>query len=90
MKLTRVVPDEVLYYEVSEKYADRGRLIFEIKPTEDGNNRLVIYTSFDYKKGKMAVSKIFWWLVRLFFPAFIHDVVWNHALCSIKEDAELS
>ncbi len=90
MELTRVIPHEFLYYEVTEKYADRGKLIFEIKPTEDGNNRLVIYTSFDYKKGKHAFAKIFWWLVRLLFPAFIHDVVWNHALCSIKEDAELA
>jgi flavin-dependent dehydrogenase len=90
MKLKRVIPDEFLYYEVSEKYADRGKLIFEIKPTKDGNNRLVIYTSFDYKKGKRAVGKIIWWFVRHLFPAFIHDVVWNHALCSIKEDVELS
>lgn len=90
MKLKRVVPEEVLYYEVSEKFADRGKLIFEIKPTEDGNNRLVIYTAFDFKKGNGIFTKIFWWFVRLFFPAFVHDVVWNHALCSIKEDAELS
>jgi flavin-dependent dehydrogenase len=89
MKLKQVVPKKVLYYEVSEKFADRGKLIFEIKPTKDGNNRLVIYTSFDYKKGKRALGKIFWWFVRLLFPAFVHDVVWNHALCSIKEDAEL-
>ena len=90
MKLTRIIPDEVLYYEVSERYADRGKLIFEIKSTEDGNNRLVIYTSFDYKKGKRMAAKIFWWFVRLLFPAFVHDVVWNHALCSIKQDVELS
>jgi flavin-dependent dehydrogenase len=89
MKLTRIIPDEVLYYEVSERYADRGKLIFEIKPTEDGNNRLVIYTSFDYKKGKRALTKVFWWFVRQLFPAYIHDVVWNHALCSIKEEVEL-
>ena len=59
MKLIQVVPEEVLYYEVSEKFADRGKLIFEIKTTKDGNNRLVIYTAFDYKHGKGAVRKIF-------------------------------
>jgi flavin-dependent dehydrogenase len=90
MKLTHVIPDEVLYYEVSERYADRGKLIFEIKSTEDGNNRLVIYTSFDYKKGKRAFAKMLWWFVRMLFPVFVHDVVWNHALCSIKQDAELA
>jgi hypothetical protein len=90
MKLVRAIPNEFLYYEVTEKYADRGKLIFEIKPTEDGNNRLVIYTSFDFKKGKGALAKILWWFVRHLFPAFVHDVVWNHALCSIKETAELA
>ncbi len=90
MKLKQVVPQEILYYEVSEKFADRGKLIFEIKSTKDGNNRLVIYTAFDYKKGNGAITKIFRWFYRQLFPAFIHDVVWNHALCSIKEIAELS
>ncbi len=90
MKLRQVVPDKVLYYEVSEKFAARGKLIFEIKSTKDGNNRLVIYTAFDYKTGNGVLMKIFWWLFHHLFPAFIHDVVWNHALCSIKEDAELS
>lgn len=89
MKLKQVMPEKFLYYEVSEKFADRGKLVFEIKPTEDGNNRLVIYTAYDFKKGKGVFSKIFWWFFRLVFPAFIHDVVWNHALCSIKEVAEL-
>ena len=89
MKLRQVVPEKALFYEVSEKFADRGKLVFEIKKTEDGNNRLVIYTAYDYKRGKGVVSRIFWWLFRLLFPAFVHDVVWNHALCTIKEDAEL-
>lgn len=89
MELKGVVPGRVLYYEVSEKFADRGKLIFEIKPTKDGNNRLVIYTAFDFKKGKGAFKRMFWCFFRLFFPAFVHDVVWNHALCTVKEDVEL-
>ncbi len=90
MKLKQVVPDKVLYYEVSEKFAERGKLLFEIKPTEDGNNRLVIYTAYDFKKGNGFFSKLYWWLFRRLFPVFVHDVVWNHALCSIKEEAERS
>ena len=89
MHLKRVVPEEVLFYEVSEKFADRGKLIFEIKPTKDGNNRLVIYTAFDFKRGSGVGTKIFWGFFRLFFPAFVHDIVWNHALCTIKQEAEL-
>jgi len=89
MKLKQMVPKKVLSYEVSEKFADRGKLVFEIKQTEDGNNRLVIYTAYDYKQGNGVFSMIFWWFFRLLFPAFVHDVVWNHALCTIKEDAEM-
>jgi len=29
-----------------------------------------------------------WKGARLLFPEFVHDVVWNHALCTIKEDVE--
>jgi hypothetical protein len=25
-----------------------------------------------------------WWLFRLTFPGFVHDVLWNHALCKLK------
>ncbi|MFZ7112461.1 MAG: NAD(P)/FAD-dependent oxidoreductase [Desulfatiglandales bacterium] len=88
MHLKRVVPEEVLFYEVSEKFADRGKLIFEIRPTKDGNHRLVIYTAFDFKRGGGVGTKIFWRFFRLFFPAFLHDIVWNHALCTIKQEAE--
>ncbi|TET88901.1 MAG: hypothetical protein E3J46_04145 [Desulfobacteraceae bacterium] len=89
MHLKRVVPEEVLFYEVSEKFVDSGKLIFEIKPTKDGNNRLVIYTAFDFKRGRGVGTKIFWGFFRLFFPAFVHDIVWNHSLCTIKQEAEL-
>jgi hypothetical protein len=88
MQLKRVIPARILFYEVSERFVDKGKLIFETKPTEDGNSRLVIYTAFSFKKGRSIGSKIFWRLSRLIFPAFIHDIVWNHALCSIKEKSE--
>lgn len=88
LRLKHVKPNELLFYEVSEKYADKGKLIFEVKPTKDGNNRLSIYTAFDFKRGKGLGKRIFWGLFRFLFPSYIHDVVWNHALCSIKEDAE--
>ena len=29
-----------------------------------------------------------WKNASLLFPGFVHDVVWNHALCTIKEDVE--
>jgi len=86
--LTRTIADKTLLYEVGETFAENGKLIFDIKPTKDGNHRLVIYTSFDFKRGDSAWRKPFWKVFRVLFPAYVHDVVWNHALCTIKEDVE--
>ena len=88
IRLVRCIRNKALLYEVSEKFANRGKLLFDINPTKDGNNRFVIYTAFDFKKGKTFAGKIFWRLFKFLFPAYIHDVVWNHALCSIKEETE--
>ncbi len=89
MRLTKVRHHHTLYYSVDEKFADRGKLIFDINTTKDGNSSLVIYTAFDYKKGSGLLTRTLCRLFRLFFPAFLHDIFWNHALCRIKEDVEL-
>jgi hypothetical protein len=88
MQLTKRVGSETLLYRVEERLVDHGRLIFNITPTKDGNRRLAIYTSFEYKKGKGLASRIPWKITRFFFPEFVHDIVWNHALCTIKEEVE--
>ena len=89
LRLTRLVGDAVLVYEVSGPFARRGRLIFHISPTRDGNSRLAIYAAFDFRRGGNPASRAFWWCGRMLFPEFVHDVVWNHALCCIKEEVEL-
>jgi hypothetical protein len=86
--LARAVPNKTLLYEVGDRLADHGKLIFGVKPTRDGNSSLLIYTAFDFKKGRSLPGKVFWRLSRYLFPAFIHDVVWNHAVCRIKENVE--
>jgi flavin-dependent dehydrogenase len=88
MQLTKRIGFETLLYQVDERLVDSGKLIFNVAPTKDGNRRLAIYTSFQYKKGKGFVSQLLWDGVRLLFPEFVHDIVWNHALCTIKEDVE--
>jgi hypothetical protein len=88
MQLTKRVGFETLLYQVDERLVDDGKLIFNVAPTKDENRRLAIYTSFEYKKGKGIVSKLIWDGVRLIFPEFVHDIVWNHALCTIKEEVE--
>jgi len=31
---------------------------------------------------------VYWRLFKLLFPEFIHEVLWNHALCELKHSAE--
>ena len=88
MRLTQRVGFETLLYKVDERLVDHGKLIFNVAPTKDGNRRLAIYTSFDYKQGEGILGRIIWDVVRLLFPGFVHDIVWNHALCTVKEEVE--
>lgn len=88
LRLTKKVPAESLLYEFDEQLANHGKLILHIGPTKDKNWRLSVYTAFDYKRGNRLAGRIFWWAAKRLFPGFAHDVVWNHALCTIKEAVE--
>jgi flavin-dependent dehydrogenase len=88
MQLTKRVGFETLLYQVDERLVHHGKLIFNVAPTKDGNRRLSIYAAFDYRRGKGFAGRVIWGGARLLFPGFVHDVVWNHALCTIKEEVE--
>jgi flavin-dependent dehydrogenase len=88
LRLTRRVGLETLLYQLDGRLADHGKLIFNVAPARDGNSRLSIYAAFDYKKGRGFARRILWGVARVLFPGFVHDVVWNHALCTIKEEVE--
>jgi hypothetical protein len=88
VRLVKAIPDKALLFEVAEVFSTRGRLLFDITPTRDGNHRLVIYTAFDFKGGGGTVERVFWRVFKGAFPAYAHDVVWNHAICCIKGEAE--
>jgi hypothetical protein len=88
LRLTKKVGCETLLYQVDERLSEHGRLIFNVAPTKHGNSQLSIYAAFDYKRGKGFASRVLWKGIRALFPEFVHDVVWNHALCSIKEGVE--
>jgi len=88
IRLIKAIPERSLLYEPAEIFTKRGKLLFDISPTRDGNSRLVIYTAFDFRKGKGTFGRIFWKLFKALFPDYAHDVVWNHAICAIKEAAE--
>ena len=88
MRLTRRVGVESLLYQLDGRLVDNGKLIFNVGTAKDCNSRLSIYASFDYKKGRGILGRVLWRAARLLFPEFVHDVVWNHALCTIKEQVE--
>lgn len=87
LRLARSV-GEALVYEVDGRFCDNGRLIFAIDATKNGNHTLTVYAAFDYKKGDSLAGRALWRTIKALFPEFMHDVVWNHGLCAIKEAVE--
>jgi hypothetical protein len=88
LRLTRRIGSDTLLYQLDERLADHGKLIFNVAPSKDGNSRLSIYAAFDYKKGNSLAGRMLWKGAKAMFPEFVHDIVWNHALCTIKEEVE--
>ena len=88
LRLTRRVGLESLLYQLDERFVNNGKLIFNLGPAKDGNSRLTIYASFDYKECRGIAGRVLWGAAKALFPEFVHDVVWNHALCAIKEEVE--
>ena len=86
--LTKRVGFETLLYQLDEQLVDHGKFIFNVAPTKDGNSQMSIYAAFDYKRGNGFAGRVTWKCARVLFPEFVHDVVWNHALCTIKEGVE--
>jgi flavin-dependent dehydrogenase len=80
--------DNFLVYQVRDGFAHDGVFLFEVQQTANGHCELTIYLAFDYARGNSLSERLFWRLFRLLFPEFIHDVLWNHALCELKHRAE--
>jgi hypothetical protein len=88
LRLTRTKRGETLLYQLDERFTDHGKLVVDVAPTRDGNCKLTVYAAFDFKRGKRLAGRILWRGIRRLFPKFVHDIVWNHALCTIKERVE--
>ena len=80
--------DKLLVYKVTDGFAHGGSFVFEVEALPSGYSDLTIYLAFDYARGRTLSERIYWRLFKLLFPEFIHDVLWNHALCEIKHRAE--
>jgi len=82
--LEQVIGTRYLMYRVRDGFAEGGILVFDIEQEQEGQSILSIYLAFDLPKSKSLLKRAGWWLFGLTFPAFTHDVLWNHALCELK------
>ena len=80
--------ENLIVYKVKGGFAHNGLFCFEIKELTAGYSLLTIYLVFDYARGERFPSRIFWGMFRRLFPEYIHDVLWNHALCQFKQVVE--
>lgn len=81
-------PQNSLIYRIISGFPRGGALIFSIDPDARQHSMLSIYVAFNFPRGKHLPARLTWSLFRLFFPAYMHDVIWNHSLCKIKDIAE--
>jgi flavin-dependent dehydrogenase len=86
--LEKTVGESFLLYRVRDGFARGGLLIFDVENTEDGCT-LSIYVAFDFYRGHNFAGWLRGGVLRLLFPAFVHDVIWNHSLCLLKHLIEV-
>jgi hypothetical protein len=88
IELQPSIREDLIVYKVNGGFADGGLFCFEVKPLPAGLTMLTIYLVFDYARGQTRVGRIFAWMFKRLFPEFIHDILWNHAFCQLKQVAE--
>jgi len=81
--------ENLIAYRVHGGFADAGLFCFEIEPQPGGYCLLTVYLVFDYARGRTLPERILRGSFRYLFPEFVHDVLWNQALCELKQVAEL-
>ncbi len=87
--LENVIEEKYLIYRVKNGFAKGGILVFNLKKKSARIFMLYIYVAFNFVKGKKLAEKMGKSLLRFFFPGFIHDVLWNHSLCKLKNTIEI-
>ena len=86
--LEKVLGTHYLLYRVRDGFAQGGILVFDIKEKEEGLCLHSIYVAFDFPKGRNLFTRLGWYVFKQSFPAFVHDVLWNHSLCKFKHLVE--
>lgn len=86
--LEKVLDQHYFIYRVRDGFAREGVLIFEIEENQKGVGILSIYVAFDFYRGRSGCTRPLWAMLQGFFPAYVHDVIWNHSMCQIKDIVE--
>jgi flavin-dependent dehydrogenase len=87
--LEKVVAARYLLYRVRDGFPQGGILAFDIDRKRAGGGFLTIYAAFNFPRGKNPFTRLAWYLFKRVFPGFVHEVLWNQALCKLKHLAEL-
>lgn len=84
LNLVKSIPGQYLHYQIMDGFGRGGVLLFEIDGLRKGNENingeqvLSIFVGFNFS------NKV----LRFIFPSFMHDVLWNHSLCQLKNVVE--
>ena len=86
--LEKIIGARCLLYRVRNGFAQGGVLAFDVDEKEKGLSLLSIYVAFDFPRVGNPFKRLGWRVFRRIFPAFLHDVLWNHSLCKLKHLVE--
>jgi hypothetical protein len=86
--LEKVLGARYLLYRVRNGFAQGGILAFDVDEKEERLSLLSIYVAFDFPRRRNPFKGLGWAVFKSTFPAFLHDVVWNHSLCKLKHLVE--
>ncbi len=78
----------IIHLKVRGGFSHDGDFLFKVENSGEEHSRLSVLLSFDYPTGGNPVEAVFWKLFSLLFPQSIHEIIWNHALCELKQAAE--
>jgi hypothetical protein len=80
--------DHDIRFRVAGGFADGGTFVFSTEPAGRGHGALSVLQAFDYRRGETLPGRLLCAMFRHLFPEFMHDVLWNQALCEIGQRLE--
>lgn len=84
LRLVKAIPGQYIRYEILDGFGRGGILLFEIDGFKKENKEIIgeqllsIFVGFNFSSQ----------FLKIIFPSFMHDVLWNHSLCQLKSEIE--